>query len=53
MAANPKETAQQLRKLATSIRDRVAAEEALRIKQAAHVLRAGKGLTILRDKVRA
>lgn len=53
MAIGESSTIEKLRKLASALRERHAAEQSLRFKQAGHVLRAAKGLTLLRDKVRA
>lgn len=53
MAAGEETTVHKLRKLAAALRERHAAEQRLRFKQAGHVIRAAKGLTLLRDKVRA
>jgi hypothetical protein len=52
MAADLKQSADQLRKLANAIRARVASDEDEKLKTAAHTLRAAKGLTLLREKVR-
>lgn len=53
MAADPKPLAESLRKLAAAYRERDAAEKTAQFKTSAHVMRAAKGLTILREKVRS
>jgi|GEM_PF-5870170 len=42
-----------LRKLAEACRNRVRVEKTAQLKTAGHVLRAAKGLTLLREKVRS
>lgn len=52
MPGESKPLAENLRKLAAALRQREASEKTASVKTSAHVMRAAKGLTILREKVR-
>lgn len=53
MAADSNKTSEALRKLAEACRQKAQTDKEQRLKTAGHILRAAKGLTILREKVRS